>query len=138
MCKFSKRFPSLRDKCYHKLHKLHKLFNRNNFKVSYSCLPNISNVITSHSRKILSNTNKSPGPKRNCRGKENFPLNGKCLNIQLIYSCHVKTSASEESMHHMELTETAFKERWNHHKSSLKHESKANSTELLKYVWEVK
>ena len=36
-------------------HKLHQIFNRNNVKVSYSCLPNVSNIIQSHNKKILSN-----------------------------------------------------------------------------------
>ena len=33
--------------------KLHKLFNRNNLKISYICLPNIKSIINAHNRKIL-------------------------------------------------------------------------------------
>ena len=35
----AKNFMTLLDKCYPTPHKFHKLFNRNNIKVSYSCLP---------------------------------------------------------------------------------------------------
>ena len=41
--KLGKFFSSLIDKHFLSLHKLHKSFNRNNVKVSYSCLPNIKN-----------------------------------------------------------------------------------------------
>ena len=109
----AKKFLTLLDKCFPKSHKFHKLFNRNNVKVSYSCLPNISNIITSHNRKVLSNTNENQDPKCNCRLKDNCPLNGKCLDSQLIYSCNVKTTASDEGTHYIGLTENTFKERWN-------------------------
>ena len=136
----AKKFLTLLDKCFPKSHKFHKLFNRNNVKVSYSCLPNISNIISSHNRKVLSNTNENQNqdPKCNCRVKDNCPLNGKCLDSQLIYSCNVRTTTSDEGTHYIGLTENTFKERWNQHKNSFKHGGKANSTELSKYVWELK
>ena len=110
----AKTFLTLLNKCFPKSHKFHKLFNRNNVKVSYSCLPNISNIVTSHNRKVLSNTNESQDPKCNCRVKDNCPLNGKCLGSQLIYLCNVKTTALDEGTHYIGLTENTFKERWNH------------------------
>ena len=134
----AKKYLTLLDKCFPKSHKFHKLFNRNNVKVSYSCLPNISNIIALHNRKVLSNTNNNQDPKCNCREKDNCPLNGKCLDSHLIYLYNVKITASEEGTHYIELTENTFKERWNQHKNSFKHEGKANSTELSKYVWELK
>ena len=56
----------------------------------------------------------------------------------MIYSCNVRTTTSDEGTHYIGLTENTFKERWNQHKNSFKHEGKANSTELSKYVWELK
>ena len=50
----------------------------------------------------------------------------------------LKTATSDEGMHYIGLTENIFKEKWNQHKNSFKHESKANSTMLSKYVWELK
>ena len=48
-----KFFLSLIDKHFPPHHKLHKLFNRNNVKISYSCLPNIKSIINAHNRKVL-------------------------------------------------------------------------------------
>ena len=51
--KIGKFFLSLIDKHFPPHHKLYKLFNRNNVKISYSCLPNIKSIINAHNRKIL-------------------------------------------------------------------------------------
>ena len=48
-----KKFFSLLGKHFPKTHQFHKLFNRNNFKVSYSSLPNFKIVINGHSKNIL-------------------------------------------------------------------------------------
>ena len=50
--KVGKFFLSLIDKHFPPHHKLHKLFNRNNVKISYSCLPNIKSIINAHNRKF--------------------------------------------------------------------------------------
>jgi len=42
---------------------------------------------------------------------DNCPLNGKCLDNQLLYSCNVNTTASEEGTDYIGLTENTFKER---------------------------
>ena len=49
-----KTFLKLIDKNFPKTNKLHKIFSRNNVKVSYSCLPNFSNMIKLHNNRILS------------------------------------------------------------------------------------
>ena len=51
--KVGKFFLSLIDKHFPPHHKLHKLFNWNNVKISYSCLPNIKSIINAHYRKVL-------------------------------------------------------------------------------------
>ena len=38
-------YPLAESRHFPKKHKLHQIFNRNNVKVSYSCLPNVSNII---------------------------------------------------------------------------------------------
>ena len=40
-----KTFLKLIDKHFPKTNKFHKIFNKNNVKVSYSCLPNIAEMI---------------------------------------------------------------------------------------------
>ena len=51
--KIGRYFLNLIDKDFSQDHKFHKIFNRNNIKVSYSCMPNIKSAINSHNRKIL-------------------------------------------------------------------------------------
>ena len=40
-----------------KTHRFHKIFNKNNVKVSYSCMNNMTQIIKSHNSKILNNNN---------------------------------------------------------------------------------
>ena len=54
-------------------YKLHKIFDTNNVKISYSCMKNISSIISAHNKKILNPNTKSFGC--NCRINEKCPLN---------------------------------------------------------------
>ena len=58
----SKHFP--RD------HKYYKLFNRNNIKLSYNCMPNMNNVIRKYNSKIMKNPSASTTKTCNCRRKQ--------------------------------------------------------------------
>ena len=58
-----KTFLKLLDKHFLKTNKLNKIFNRNNVKVSYSCLPNFGNMIKSHNNRILSEEKTQDQPK---------------------------------------------------------------------------
>ena len=49
--KVGKFFLSLIDKHFPPHH--NKLFNGNNVKISYSCLPNIKSIVNAHNRKTL-------------------------------------------------------------------------------------
>ena len=134
----AKTFLSIADKHFPKKHRLHKLFNRNNLKVSYSCVPNISTIISSHNKKVLTNDSTTYNKPCNCRNKDSCPLNGNCQDKHVIYKCNVKTSEDEEGVHYIGLTENTFKERWYQHKNSFKYENKAKSTELSKHIWNLK
>ena len=46
-------FLNLIDKHFPRDRKFHKIFNRNNIKVNYSCMPNVKSAINSHNKKIL-------------------------------------------------------------------------------------
>ena len=120
-----------------KNHRLHKLFNKNNVKVSYSCLPNVSSIISSHNKRILQDHQLKSEPGCNCRYKDQCPLNNKCLDKNVIYLCHVKESINDEGQYYIGLTSQTFKQRWGGHKNSFKYEEKENSTELSKYIWSI-
>ena len=48
-----KIFSSLLKKHFPKKNKLHKIFNKNNVKISYSCMSNISSIIAGHNKSLL-------------------------------------------------------------------------------------
>ena len=54
-----KKFLDLVRLHFPKSKKIHKIFNKNTIKISYSCLPNIRNIINSHNKKILEAENKT-------------------------------------------------------------------------------
>ena len=50
-----KIFLNLIDKHFPPSNPLHKVFNRNNVKVSYSCMENMKSTISNHNHELLSN-----------------------------------------------------------------------------------
>ena len=53
-----KTFLKLVRKHFHKRHRYKKIFNTNTIKLSYSCTPNVKNLIKKHNRSIMkSSTN---------------------------------------------------------------------------------
>ena len=54
----------------------------------------------------------SPKPHCNCRVKESCPLNGDCLQSSVVYGCKITSNnTTEDSPHHISLTENTFKDR---------------------------
>ena len=134
----AKTFLRLIDKHFPRTHRLHKIFNRNNVKVSYSCLPNFASVITSHNKKVLSTKKDDVNQSCNCRVKDACPLNGNCLTNSVIYNCNVKDNDNDTSVNYIGLTEHTFKDRFYKHRNAFKYKSKANTTELSNYIWNCK
>ena len=64
-----------------KNYKMHKIFNSNTVKISYSCMKNISCMISSHNRNISNPIVKSYGC--NYRVESKCPLNSECINPKL-------------------------------------------------------
>ena len=67
-----------------------------------------------------------------CRKKSDCPLEGKCLQTNVIYQATVTTETATET--YVGLA-TNFKERYRNHKTSFRHSKRRNETELSKYVW---
>ena len=65
-------------------HKLHKLFNGNNVKRIYSCLPNIRSIINAHNRKILYLSPTIGRRTCNCINILQCPLQQKCVSNNAI------------------------------------------------------
>ena len=50
-----KKFFALLERCFPIGHPLHKAFNKNTVKLSYSCMPNMKQIISSHNKTVLNN-----------------------------------------------------------------------------------
>ena len=116
-------------------HKCYKLFNRNNIKLSYSCMPDMNNVIRKHNSKIMKNPAPSTTKTCNCRRKTDCPMDGNCLSECLIFKASVSTTTNKD---YYGTCEKTFKERYNNHNCSLRNKSREKNIELSKYVWELK
>ena len=51
-----KTFFNLIKKDFAKTNKLHRIFDRNTVKISYSCMSNISSIISGHNKNLLNLT----------------------------------------------------------------------------------
>ena len=117
---------------------LHKLFNKNNIKCSYSCMPNMARIIKSHNTKILNPLPTSQVTRTcNCRKPENCPLNGNCLAEAVIYKATV-TAPNKQPMQYIGSTEPPFKRRYDRHNYSFRHATHRKETELSKYIWRLR
>lgn len=119
---------------------LSKIFNRSTIKVSYSCLPNIQQIISSHNKTIIAkheSTNQTKQKKLcNCNKPKDCPLKGKCLKSSLVYKAEVATV--DKTMYYYGHTIKTFKERFRNHVSSFKNSQYELSTSLSKYIWKLK
>lgn len=116
---------------------LHKIFNKNNLKISYSCMKNINSIIKSHNTKIMKKSEKqAPAKSCNCRDKTSCPLRGECLSNAVVYKATVLSDNT--SVSYIGLSGGSFKTRYGNHTKSFKHERYEKETELSKYVWGLK
>ena len=103
----------------------------------------MKSIIASHNKTLLSNYNPAPTQQStgesnkqcNCRKKDHCPLEGKCLETNLVYQAIITTDTTTES--YVGLA-TNFKERYRNHNTSFRHANKRNSTELPKHVRKLK
>ena len=132
-----KKFLTLLDQCFPPDHQLRKIFNRNTIKLSYSCMPNMKQIISAHNKSKLQHTNNTDPPTNdcNCRNQALCPLNGNCLVKSVVYQATVKREDNDKEETYIGLTEGNFKIRYNTHKSSFNNATQRNVTALSKYVW---
>ena len=72
-----REFRNFIERCFPLNHKLRKLFNKNNLKLSYSCSPNIKQIIDGHNKTILSQN--MPPPQQTLTKLCNCRTPDKCL-----------------------------------------------------------
>ena len=117
LTKVGSQFPKLISKHFPRHHKFYKLFNKNNVKVSYSCMPNMKNIINTHNKistlqKIINITRTC-----NCIRKHQCPLNEKCLTNNILYEASITPNeANSKTKMYYGVSETAFKFRYANYK----------------------
>ena len=126
------------DKHFPRHHKYRKLFNRNNIKINYSCMPNMASVIRNHNTNLLKDPTPTDIKECSCRRKPECPLDKKCLSEYLVHNASFDRLDTNETKHYDGTYEKNFKERSNNHTASFGNKSKEKSTELSKYIWELK
>ena len=134
-----KKFLNLIDKHFPRDHKFHKLFNRNNVKVSYGCMPNIGAVINAHNKKILEEKPSLARGNCNCNNKNECPLNGECTTSNVLYESEINSNLLNYSTKvYKGITAPIFKFRYGNHKNSCNNRKYYNESELSKEVWKIK
>ena len=96
---------------------LHKLFSRQTVKISYRCMPNMAQAVSTHNAKVQSsNQQQQPlqQPGCNCQaGPATCPVQGKCLTNSVVYRATVTETASGNRETYTGMTGNTFKARWN-------------------------
>ena len=107
-------------------------------KLSYSCNQNISAIISSHNKKLLSfRLNQAPVKSCSCSPNAVCPLGEKCLVEEIVYEAKV-VSSDQEVKFYTGATETDFKKRYNNHTKSFRLERYKHETTLSSYIWKLK
>ena len=99
-------------------------------------MKNMKNLIKQHNARVLKNQEYSEKRSCNCRVKDNFPLDGKCLHECIVYQAYVATN--NECKEYFGTAEGEFKLRYNNHTMSFRHNKRVNDPELSKYLWKLR
>ena len=135
----ARKFLALIEKHFPPAHKFRKLFNKNNLKVSYSCMPSMKSIITAHNKKILTKSDGEAEQRTcNCARGKTCPLDGKCLSKNIVYKATISTENIDAIKVYYGACSTTFKDRLANHKKSFKNEEYRHETELSNEFWRTK
>ena len=134
-----KEFFSLLSKHFPPNNRHHKIFNKQNVKLSCSCMFNMGSIIAQHNKQMLNRLSSADTETLlcNCCNKHNRPLKGKCRTKCVIYKASICTP-NGKTMSHYGCWETDFKAHYYNHKQSFKTLSKRHQTELSTLAWRLK
>ena len=116
--KIGKLFLNFLDKHFPPHKKLCRLFNWNNVKVSYSCMPNMNCYTYMHNHKVLNDKPNETGINNcNCRNKDTCPPLNSCQTKCIIYQANIdRDIAGHKQKCYLGSCETTFKDRFGNHK----------------------
>ena len=96
-----KEFFQLIDKYFPPHQRLHKIINRNCVKMSYSCMPNIGDIISMHNKATLQQSdkkNKDEDKQCNCRDRSTCFLEGRCKEGPIVYKATLSPSRHKTNL----------------------------------------
>ena len=127
----ARNFLNLVEKHFPGHHKLHKVINKNNVKVSYSCMPSVSSHISSHNITTLKKfRSKNTNPRTcNCNEADSCPLNGECQVSAVVYQGTIEIPNGEKR-NYIGLAEPIIKGRWFDHMTSCNDRQYENKSKL--------
>ena len=120
-----KTFFKLLNKHFPRGHKFHKIFNKSTVKLSYSSTKNMVSLIATHNQSILNPNDQVSGC--NCKVRRDCPLQHKCVTPVIAYPTTAVNNKDVGKIYYG-LCETVFKERYQNHTSSFRHEKNRNET----------
>ena len=100
-------------------------------------MSNMASILSSHNLNVI-NPYKTRTYGCNCRAKGSCPLQNQCLTPKIIYRADVENDTNSETKFYFGLTETPFKDWFWNHTRDFKHKTYSKSTELSKYIWDLK
>ena len=127
-----KIFFKLLHKHFPPSHSFHKIFNKKSVEISYSCMHNMSSIISADNRSILNPPKTSFGC--NCRTRNMCPLQNKCLTPNIVYQADITNNVDDERRVYLGLSETPFKDIYRNHVRDFNNEIYYYKTEFSKYV----
>ena len=126
------KFLQAMDEYFPSHHPLHKIFNRNTLKLSYSCMPNVKCLISSHNKSIINKqlntvTDQTCHQCNRCN-KNAGPLQNKCL------TSNVTRKDTNERQTYVGHSAREFKTRYKGYTSYFGKRKYKYATELSKFV----
>ena len=126
--KVGNQFLKLISKHFPPHHNFYKLNNQNNVKVSYSCMPNMKNIINTHNKNIINPPKYNIAKTCNCIRKHQCPLNERCVTN---YKASITPNEENpKTKIYYGVCETAFKRRCGNHKKTFSNIKYQTDTEL--------
>ena len=98
-------------------------------------MDNMTNIISSHNRKVANSGTEANGKTCNCRNKSNCELDNKCLTNKIVYKGEIEINDGINELStkvYIGIRETEFKSRYNNHTMSFRNQTHENDTELSK------
>ena len=132
------KFLRIINKCFPPDHPLRKIVNRNTVKLSYRCMPNMSQNLARHNSKVSKPQAQQPDPGCNCRGGVAVcPLAGSCQTKSVVYQATVVREDNQKTETYTGLTSRRFKDRFYEHTGDMNNRH-YEGTSLSNYVWKLK